>query len=211
MDIETILQSFKKRNPQMMGTENANKFAVFVPLVKKNNETHVLFEVRSLKLRRQPGDVCFPGGRVDDEDTNVEHTAIRETSEELGLDPKHIDDVIPLDYIASERRIIYPFIGSINNVENMNINRDEVEEVFTVPITYFLETEPKTYELTFNIEPEQNFPFELIHNGKNYNWQPRKKLEHFYIYNNYVIWGLTARIIEHVKAVLKQLHVETRE
>lgn len=211
MEIEKILQPFKERKPQLMGADKANKFAVFVPLVRKNDETHVLFEVRSLKLRRQPGDVCFPGGRVDDEDINIKHTAIRETSEELGLDPKHINDVIPLDYIASERRIIYPFIGSINKVENMNINRDEVEEVFTVPVTYFLETEPKTYELTFNVEPEQDFPFDLIHNGKNYNWQPRKKLEHFYIYDSYVIWGLTARIIEHVKTILKQLHVETRE
>src|SRR5699024_5229773 len=159
---------------------------------------------------RQPGDVCFPGGRVDDEDTNVEHTAIRETSEEVGIDPIYINNVIHLDYLASERRVIYPFIGAIDNVHAIDIKREEVEEIFTEPINYFLETEPKTYELTFRVEPEQDFPFELIHNGKNYNWQPRKKLEYFYIYNDYVIWGLTARIVEHVKGVLLQQLIETK-
>ncbi|GAE44688.1 hypothetical nudix hydrolase YeaB [Mesobacillus boroniphilus JCM 21738] len=46
-----------------MGHEKFIKFAVLLPLVEVNGDVHILFEVRSLKMRRQPGEVCFPGGR----------------------------------------------------------------------------------------------------------------------------------------------------
>ena len=60
-----------------------------------------MFEVRSSKLGWQPGDVCFPGGRIDDGDDSALAAALRETNEELGVDPSHIHVWGPLDYMES--------------------------------------------------------------------------------------------------------------
>ena len=74
-----------------------------LPLIEINNETHVLFEVRSLNLRRQPGEICFPGGKIEQDDVDQRQCAIRETSEELGIHESDIENVIPLDYMLNIR------------------------------------------------------------------------------------------------------------
>ena len=64
-------------------------FAVMAPLVRVGGETHLLFEVRALHMRRQPGEVCFPGGRIEPGEEPVE-CAVRETTEELGIGRERI-------------------------------------------------------------------------------------------------------------------------
>ncbi|NEU34154.1 CoA pyrophosphatase, partial [bacterium LRH843] len=59
------------------------QFAVLVPLVQKQDELHVLFEVRAHHLRRQPGEICFPGGKIEPNDSTPQDAAVRETTEEL--------------------------------------------------------------------------------------------------------------------------------
>ena len=54
------------------------EFAVLAPLVRVDGETHLLFEVRALHMRRQPGEVCFPGGQIEEGETPLE-AAVRET------------------------------------------------------------------------------------------------------------------------------------
>src|SRR5690625_6241933 len=81
-----------------------------------------------MNLRNQPGDICFPGGKIDQSDRTAKHTAIRETSEELGIPATHIYDIIPLDYIVSHfGRIIYPYMGRVINYGQMSPNPYEVE------------------------------------------------------------------------------------
>ena len=204
MKVENILNKINDRQPSLMDQKKNNTYAVLVPLVEQKGSTHLLFEVRSLKMRRQPGDVCFPGGRVDQEDVNEEQCAIRETSEELGLDQSFIQHVSPLDYIIStDRRMIYPFVGRITNIDQMKINRAEVEEIFTVPLSYFLQTEPKKYKINFEVVPEPNFPFDLIQDGENYDWRSPQVDELFYEYEDKVIWGLTAKIIHHFMEIIR--------
>ncbi len=114
------------------------KSAVLIPLIEKQNQTHVLFEVRSMKLRSQPGDICFPGGRQDKEDKDAFHCAIRETSEELGIRQSDIHDIVPLGCLMSNiNSMIYPFVGRIPHDKQLYPNKSEVAEVFTVPLAYF--------------------------------------------------------------------------
>lgn len=198
MNAYDILKKMNNRKPMLMDQKNFKKYSVLVPLVEIEKETHLLFEVRSLKMRSQPGDVCFPGGKLDKADANEKQCAIRETSEELGVDPSIIKHVHPLDYIvANDGRIIHPFVGKITSLETMKLNLAEVAEVFTVPLDYFLQTEPKRYKVNLEVIPERDFPFDLIHGGVNYNWRTRQIDELFYVYNDRVIWGLTARIVSH--------------
>ncbi len=63
MNINQIANTLLGRTPSILGHEKFIKFAVLLPLVEVNGDVHILFEVRSLKMRRQPGEVCFPGGR----------------------------------------------------------------------------------------------------------------------------------------------------
>ena len=203
MDSKTIYQKVKEHSASILGNEQLSKYAVLLPLIEKDNEIYILFEVRSQQLRRQPGEVCFPGGRMDSQDETDQVAAIRETREELGISKEQITDVFPLDYLVSPfGMIVYPHIGNINGSELINPNPAEVEEVFTVPLSFFLKTPPKIHYVNMKLEPEENFPLDLIVGGQDYNWRTGKIDEYFYIYEDRVIWGITAKIIAHFVDVL---------
>ncbi|XP_045237731.1 peroxisomal coenzyme A diphosphatase NUDT7 isoform X3 [Macaca fascicularis] len=70
-----------------------NKYSILLPLVVKEGKLHLLFTVRSEKLRRAPGEVCFPGGKRDPTDMDDAATALREAQEEVGLRPHQVEVV----------------------------------------------------------------------------------------------------------------------
>lgn len=204
MNPQQIMDKIKNHTPDILGNESFSKYAVLLPLIKKNGETHVLFEVRSYDLRRQPGEICFPGGRIDRTDEDARHTALRETQEELGVSLQEITEVFPLDYLVSPfGMIVYTFAGEINEAANFTLNSAEVDHIFTVPLSFFQETAPKVYRIHFRAQPEADFPFDLIAGGENYDWRTREMDEYFYLYGDKVIWGLTARILTHFIEVLR--------
>ena len=205
MDLQKIINKLRNRTPSIMGSEKFSKYAILIPLLQREDGLHILFEVRSLQLRRQPGEVCFPGGRVDETDRDEQHTAIRETSEELGINEENITRVYPLDYMISPfGTMIYPFVGLIRHPDKINYNRGEVEEIFTVPLSFLTNTKPETFQIQYRVEPEKDFPFSQIAGGEKYNWQIRNLEECFYYYNDKVIWGLTARILRHFIEIVKK-------
>ncbi|WP_027410516.1 NUDIX hydrolase [Anoxybacteroides tepidamans] len=196
--MDDMLKKLRHRTPSLLGMKQLTKFAVLLPLVEQNGELHILFEVRSSQLRRQPGEICFPGGKVDASDKNEQEAAIRETCEELGVDSTAIYNVFPLDYIVSPfGMVIYPFAARLADPHLIKPNRAEVAEVFIVPLSFFQETKPEIYHVHFQPQPDPDFPFDKIPNGKNYRWRPRQMDEYFYYYGDKVIWGLTARIVHH--------------
>lgn len=204
MDRQEIINKIKKRTPFILGIEQFAQSAILLPLVQRDEETHILFEVRSHKMRRQPGEICFPGGRIDVDDNSEKEAAIRETKEELGISDQAISSVYPLDYLVTPfGMIIYTFSGFVDISKQFNPNPKEVDEIFTVPLSFFLETEPQIHYVNLEVQPEVDFPFELIPGGENYNWRTRKMAEYFYIYEGKVIWGLTARILAHFIAMIR--------
>ncbi|WP_461200283.1 NUDIX hydrolase [Anoxybacillus sp. TBDG-1] len=202
--IDTLINELQKRTPTIMDFDKFAQYAVLLPLIQQNDEVFVLFEIRSLQLRRQPGEICFPGGKMDSCDQSPRETAMRETCEELGIEKKHITHIVPLDYIFSPfGMVIYPFVG-FANITCMQINEKEVKDVFTVPLSFFLETKPKIYRVSFEPKPEDDFPFDDIPGGREYNWRPRHMEEHFYYYKDKVIWGLTAKIVYHFTQLIQK-------
>ncbi|MDQ0213958.1 8-oxo-dGTP pyrophosphatase MutT (NUDIX family) [Oikeobacillus pervagus] len=198
MNIESVFKKVKNHSPTILGSESFSQFAVLLPLIEKDHEIHVLFEIRSKHLRRQPGEICFPGGRMDEYDLNASYTAVRETSEELGVAGEDITNLSPLNYMVSPfGTIIYPFVGFLHNTEKLNPNPAEVADVFTVPLSFLMENQPDRYLVDFKLQLDRQFPVHLIPGGKNYNWQTRKMEELFYLYEDKVIWGMTARILKH--------------
>jgi len=75
-------------------------------------------------------------------------------------------------------------------------NKEEVEEVFTVPVKWLLNYEPYMHLVSVEPTPSPDFPFEKIMNGNQYQWRTRPIEEWFFDYGKYTIWGLTARILK---------------
>ncbi|HLQ70835.1 MAG TPA: CoA pyrophosphatase [Bacillota bacterium] len=203
MHLQDIIQKMKNHEPTILGKEHYRTYSVLIPLVQKEGDIHLLFEIRSKTMRSQPGDVCFPGGKVDKSDLNEQYAALRETSEELGVEMNHVDDVFSLGCLITEGRMIYPFVGTLLASDSIEVNENEVEAIFTVPLSYFLEATPKKYPVYLKAAPSENFPYELIQGGRAYQWKQQQIDELFYQYDGHVIWGLTAKIIAHFVSVLK--------
>ncbi|WP_040208700.1 NUDIX hydrolase [Neobacillus jeddahensis] len=204
MELDPVLQKLKVHTPKILGSERFSKYAVMIPLLQKEDGIHILFEVRSLELRRQPGEICFPGGRIDPEDLDEKGGAVRETVEELRIDEEDISDVYPLDYMISPfGMILYPYVGYIKKPDRISPNPSEVGEIFTVPLAFFMKNNPEIYRVQFKAEPEENFPFDLIPGGEKYQWRARGLEEYFYRYGDRAIWGLTARILAHFIEIIR--------
>ena len=86
---------------------------------------------------------------------------------------------------------------------DMTYNADEVAEIFTVPLKFFMETEPAAYVNTVRLLPPDNFPYEQIPGGRNYHWRDGHKKVYFYYYKDWIIWGLTAYVLRGVMRTLK--------
>ena len=181
-------------------------FAVLVPLVEREDGLHVLYEVRALTLRRQPGEVCFPGGHIEAGET-PEQCALRETEEELGIPMDKIRVLGRLDFIAHRANfIMYPILGLIDGeaADNMNICAAEVGETFEVPLSYLLTTEPIEYDYELIPTPARNFPYEILNIPRDYKWQNGSENVPVYPWQGHAIWGLTGRITRHLVRMVRQ-------
>ncbi|WP_399630168.1 NUDIX hydrolase [Sporosarcina sp. SG10008] len=205
MFLDQLKNQLNENQPLFIGEETALRSAVLIPLVQVDEEWHILFEVRSFTMRKQPGDISFPGGRIDSTDPSPMAAALRETYEELGVDPKTVTIVGTLSpYIASSSFVIYPFVGTIDyNQIIHSYNKEEVEEVFTIPVKWLLNYKPYMHVVSVEPVPSLNFPYEKIMNGTQYQWRARSMEEWFFDYENYTIWGLTARILKHFIEIIK--------
>ncbi|HWR41625.1 CoA pyrophosphatase [Sporomusa sp.] len=183
---------------KIANAEDYLQAAVTVPLVDIDGQPSVLFEVRSGKLQWQPGEICFPGGRIEAADNSPLHAAVRETIEELGVQPDDIEVLGPLDIMVSPIGVmIYPFAVYISSALPLAHNTAEVAEVFTVPLDFLLNTKPHVASMEMATKPLTGFPFDLLPSDYPQGYRRRAKYPVlFYQYKHYVIWGLTARVLE---------------
>jgi 8-oxo-dGTP pyrophosphatase MutT (NUDIX family) len=118
----------------------ARPAAVLLPLLDGEQGLELVLTRRSRQLRQHPGQVSFPGGRVDDTDASLWHTALRESQEEIGLDPALCR---PLGRLPAQHTVsgfaLTPFIGLIEGRPHCVLNPQEVDEVFQVPLAYALD------------------------------------------------------------------------
>lgn len=206
MKPEQIIEKMKKHTPEVLGNQAYRNYSILLPLIEKEDGLHLVFEVRSLQMRRQPGEICFPGGKVDESDDRDIDTAVREAKEELGIENGDISEVYPFDYMVSPFGMkISTYVGFIKCPETEMVpNPSEVEEVFTVPLSFFLETKPDVHYVNMEVRPDDDFPFDLIPGGQNYQWTARRFPEFFYQYEEKVIWGLTASVIVHFVEMIQK-------
>ena len=204
-DILKLLQEkVPAHTPGLLDGKGA--FAVLVPLVQREDGLHVLYEVRALTLRRQPGEVCFPGGHIEVGET-PEQCALRETEEELGIPMDKIRVLGRLDFIAHRANfIMYPILALIDGgtADRMSVCEAEVGETFEVPLSHLLTTEPIEYDYELIPTPARNFPYEILNIPRDYKWQIGSENVPVYPWQGHAIWGLTGRITRHLVRMVRQ-------
>lgn len=184
------------RIPKRIEQEKEKVSTVLIPLIKKDDKYHILFEIRSNNLSHQPGEICFPGGKRESLETSLQ-TAVRETCEELLVSESDIQVYGSLDYFLSPTGMrIDVYLGELRNY-NGQYSIDEVSDIFMVPLEFFQNTLPKRYYNNVQMQPEHDFPFDKIPEGRNYPWAKGKYEVLFYEYENHIIWGITAKILFH--------------
>lgn len=113
---------------------------VLVPLMQRSAGLSVLLTQRASHLKHHAGQVSFPGGRMEAHDTDVRAAALRETHEEVGIEPQHIDVI---GYLHSMPTItgfaVTPVVGLVHDVPDLVVDRTEVEYAFEVPLDHLLD------------------------------------------------------------------------
>lgn len=202
MDVANFLEKLKDHVPERIQPENPRRAAVLIPLVEEGGIWKVLFEVRAGAIR-QGGDVCFPGGVMEEGET-PETCARRETAEELLMDPADIEVLGKLHELTGPgNREVTSVLGVLKKMP-VKYSESEVAQVFAMPLSYFLETEPTVHEITYAAEETEDFPYELIAGGKRYSFRKIKRQMYFYEDTEPVIWGMTASVLWHAVRKLRE-------
>jgi len=200
--IDKLIETIKSHKANTSGVKHQS--SVLMPLIKRNDTWHLLYERRSFDLKSGPGEICFPGGTIE----ALEHprdAAIRETCEELNLNSSDIEVIGQIDTImTSFDMLIHCYVGMLTcRFEDIAFSKDEVDMIFTVPIEHFMQTPPTSYLIKSKFDLSDDFPFQSIPNGKDYNFKLMSYPVVFYDYGLYTIWGLTARMTEQFINMIK--------
>ena len=166
-------------------TQNSHESAVLV-LIYFDKELKLLLTLRSEKLTKHGGQVSFPGGKKDKEDTNLEQTALREAWEEVGIEAQNltlIGELSPIMIPITGFKII-PFVAISQHRPIFNINRDEVDRIIEAPISHLLD--PKFRKLKVFSNPKHQYS---------------RQAPYFDI-EGVEVWGATAMIISELLGTL---------
>ena len=187
--------------PRRAGFQDVTgEYAVLVPLVESPAGLQGLFEVRSATLRRQPGEVCFPGGRMEpgEEPTAC---ALRETWEELGIPPEGVEVLAPLDKVLHQSGfLMHPVLGRIDPAWLARVRPQEAEvaETFLAPLSYFLEEKPLCPSFPLVPQVGEDFPYAQIGFPQGYDWKGARVEVPIYAWEGRAIWGITGRVMKHL-------------
>lgn len=195
------LNIFKDRKPGVIGS--VKKSAVNILLIEMGGQDFIIFERRAARLKSQPGDISLPGGKMDEGETPKE-TAQRELFEELGIDKSMVEYIGENDiFISPYSHIVHSFIGRVKTTE-FKCNEHEVDELIFIPLEFFMNNEPSMHMIEIKPQIGEDFPYDLINNGKNYPFMTGRMPQYFYVYNETTVWGFTARIIKNFIDILRK-------
>ena len=141
---EEILNSIRNklgkidREPVIMSTiTDIIHAAVLIPFTYWNNELVILFTKRTNSVNSHQNQISFPGGVIEKEDKNPLTACLRETAEEIGVLPKYIEIFGELEATnTSTGFYIHPFVGFIHNLDDIFINKSEVERIIYIPLRW---------------------------------------------------------------------------
>ena len=196
-DMDALRRRLRGRKPGLLGATRA--YAVLCPLLDGPGGPELLYEVRAAGIR-QPGEVCFPGGRMEPGETPIE-CALRETEEELSIPRACVTPLGELDFLCNQRGfLLHPVAGyvSAEGLRQLKASPAEVSETFTVPVSYLRATPPERYAYDLIPRPPDDFPYEALGIPRDYPWARGRVEVPVWHWRGRVIWGMTARITAHL-------------
>ena len=114
--------------------------AVLVPLIEHPGGPTVLLTQRTADLKKHPGQIAFPGGRMEPTDADAVACALREAHEETGLDPVQVDILGSLaPYLTITGFVVTPVVGAIAPPLALTLDPTEVADAFEVPLAFLLD------------------------------------------------------------------------
>lgn len=169
------------RNPQQAGV-----MAIFYP--DSVQETRLVLILRRTYKGVHSNQVGFPGGRVENSDRDLEHTALRETEEEVGIPQVEIQVIKKLTklYIPPSNFWVQPYLGLLNSTPSMIAQETEVEKILEVKLSDFLNDDNI---ITENLSTSYATEIEV----------PAYKL------NGYVVWGATGMMLSEIRELLRKI------
>ena len=218
MNYRDKLENIVTKNCSIIGKDLYLNSAVLIPIIVLDNSEFVLFEKRSSTVR-QPGEVSFPGGHFDSRyDKDFLSTAIRETSEELGIENTCIEIIGSIGTLVAPMGVIvetYLGILKINSLDELKIDHKEVERIFLIPLKYFINNKPEVYFTRLELYPyitkedgekEELLPVKELGLPEKYSlpWTRGKHRVLVYKTSEEVIWGITAELIFELSKRVKE-------
>ncbi|MEJ0060359.1 MAG: CoA pyrophosphatase [Terricaulis sp.] len=151
--------------------------AVLAPIVRRRTGWTMLFTRRAEETPAHPGQISFPGGRVQASDAGPVDTALRETGEEIGLERTFIEPIGGFDtYETGTGYRITPIVGLVETGFSLRLDPREVAEAFEVP-------------LSFLFDPAN-------HERREGEWRGRRGYYYAMPYEGRFIWGATAAMVQ---------------
>ncbi|MEX2030288.1 MAG: CoA pyrophosphatase [Anaerolineales bacterium] len=167
-----------QRAPQVVAEWQAHPAAVLIPLYRDSGEWKVLFTRRTDSVDAHPGQVSFPGGRLEPSDRDARQGALREAQEEIGIRPEDVSILGVLDSLLTVTQfLVSPVVATIPWPYPLTLNSDEVASAFGVPVSWLADP--------VHVEARER-PVPML--GRSpivYYFRP---------FEGEVIWGVTARI-----------------
>jgi 8-oxo-dGTP pyrophosphatase MutT (NUDIX family) len=166
-----------KRENSNFSYKGLRKAAVLIPFVCVNGELSLLFTRRADNLKNHQGQVSFPGGGMEENDSSIIDTAYREAYEEIGLSKSDINYIgLMPEFVTISEYIVTPIVSWINWPLKLNISNDEVSRVFTIPI-HFLK-DKNNWEERIYTHPSGWYGSVIFYN----------------LYDGELLWGISAKI-----------------
>ena len=181
MDKSQLFRSFQlgseiEPEPDFPLASPGTPAGILVPILERETLS-VLLTKRASHLKHHPGQVSFPGGRYEKNDHSLTQTALRESEEEIGLKAEQVKVFgrLPL-YRTISHYEITPFVGMVSEPFVWDPDKNEVEEIFEVPLTFLLE--------------DSNYHIETVSRGN------ETRQVYFIFWEGHTIWGATASILK---------------
>ncbi len=174
---EILRRLLSQREKHCILDTNRVPAAVLVPILFREGAYHILFTKRTEIVKYHKGQISFPGGAFEEKDANLLNTALRESTEEIGIKPDDIDVLGELDDTLTQTSnfVITPFVATIAEIKSLKFNPLEIEEMLEVPIPALLD-KSRLHQTIESFGGEDGIAYTYSYQGK-------------------VIWGATAKIL----------------
>ncbi|MFA7308846.1 MAG: CoA pyrophosphatase [Patescibacteria group bacterium] len=161
---------------------------VMVLLYPKNNVPHIAFTVRAENIGTHSGEVSLPGGKTESEDQKLADTALRETSEELGINPQDITIIGALTPVPTlvSHFFVHPFVGAMKTTPTFTPNTNEVAQVLEIPLDVLQKTTVEHMSVSLSI-----------------NGEAQEMIAPYFEFEGNKIWGITAMIVNEFLATTR--------